>query len=155
MNLTAQVVAAHVSNNSVTPANLPSLIEQVFHALAKTGIKAPEPAAPVPSRRSVFPNHIVCLEDGAKFKMLKRHLATVHSMTPEQYRERWSLPSDYPVVAPNYAGQHSAMAKQLGLGPKPGKVAGAAVAQEDVASPAVPPVPTSRPVGRPRKGTAD
>jgi len=158
LNLTAQIVAAHVSNNSVTSANLPNLIEQVFHALTTTDVKEPEPATLVPAvpiKRSVFPDHIVCLEDGEKFKMLRRHLATVHNMTPEQYRERWNLPSDYPIIAPNYSGQRSAMAKQFGLGRKPGKVVQTGVEQEDASSPDVPPVSTARPVGRPRKSTTD
>ena len=156
LNLTAQIVAAHVSNNSVAPANLPSLIEQVFHALATTGITAPVPQALVPAvpiKRSVFPDHVVCLEDGKTFQMLKRHLATDHNMTPEQYRKRWNLPSDYPIVAPNYSGQRSAISKKFRFGHKPGKVVETEVEQEDTANPAAQPVSTARLVGRPRKRT--
>jgi predicted transcriptional regulator len=122
LGLTAQIVSAHVSNNSVTPDALPSLIQDVYRTLAGVGKETPQPDKPqpaVPIKKSVFPDHIVCLEDGKKLKMLKRHLKTAYNMTPEQYRERWGLPSDYPMVAPNYARHRSSLAKKIGLGTKP------------------------------------
>ena len=120
--LTAQIVSAHVSNNSVTADALPGLIQEVFRALSGTGKEpvAPEKPQPaVPIRRSVFADYIVCLEDGKKLKMLKRHLKTSYNMTPEQYREKWQLAADYPMVAPNYAKHRSTLAKKIGLGTKP------------------------------------
>jgi predicted transcriptional regulator len=117
---TVQIVAAHVSHNSVAPSDLPALIEQVYGALTGLGRPAvvvptrPEPAVPV--RKSVTPDYIVCLEDGKKLKMLKRHLQAAYNMTPDEYRERWGLPADYPMVAPNYAKQRSSLAKSIGLG---------------------------------------
>ncbi len=119
--LTAKIVAAHVSNNTVTLADLPGLIHQVHQALRGVGSTSspaarPQPAVPV--KKSVMPDHIVCLEDGKKLKMLKRHLKTAYNLTPEQYRERWGLPPDYPMVAPNYAKQRSQLARDLGLGTK-------------------------------------
>lgn len=122
LGLTAQIVSAHVSNNPVSPEALPALIQDVFRTLAGVGNEAapvdrPQPAVPV--KKSVFPDHIVCLEDGKKLKMLKRHLKTAYNMTPEQYRERWGLGSDYPMVAPNYAKHRSSLAKKIGLGTKP------------------------------------
>jgi predicted transcriptional regulator len=120
--LTAQIVSAHVSNNSVTPDALPSLIQDVFRTLSGVGKEPSTPDKPqpaVPVKKSVFPDHIVCLEDGKKLKMLKRHLKTAYNMTPEQYRERWGLPQDYPMVAPNYARHRSSLAKKIGLGTKP------------------------------------
>lgn len=121
LGLTAQIVSAHVSNNSVSPDALPALIQDVYRTLAGVGketvpIEKPQPAVPV--KRSVFPDYIVCLEDGKKLKMLKRHLKTAYNMTPEQYRERWGLPPDYPIVAPNYARHRSSLAKKIGLGTK-------------------------------------
>jgi predicted transcriptional regulator len=122
LGLTAQIVSAHVSNNSVTPDALPGLIQEVYRTI--TGIGR-EPAAPdkpqpaVPIKKSVFADHIICLEDGKKLKMLKRHLKTAYNMSPEQYRERWALPPDYPMVAPNYAKHRSSLAKKIGLGTKP------------------------------------
>ncbi|OWJ69132.1 MucR family transcriptional regulator [Inquilinus limosus] len=118
--LTARIVSAHVANNSVAQTDLPTLIAQVFTALSGLG-KAPEPAAArpepaVPIRKSVTPDYLVCLEGGKKLKMLKRHLSSAYNMTPDQYRERWGLPADYPMVAPNYAQQHSSLAKSIGLG---------------------------------------
>ncbi len=122
LGLTAQIVAAHVSNNSVSPDALPSLIQEVYKTLAGVGkepiqLERPQPAVPV--KKSVFADHIVCLEDGKKLKMLKRHLKTAYNMTPEQYRERWGLTPDYPMVSPNYAKHRSALAKKSGLGTKP------------------------------------
>jgi predicted transcriptional regulator len=122
LGLTAQIVSAHVSNNSVTPDALPALIQDVYRTLAGVGKEplAPEKPQPaVPVKRSVFPDHIVCLEDGKKLKMLKRHLKTAYNMSPEQYRDRWGLPPDYPMVAPNYARHRSSLAKKIGLGTKP------------------------------------
>jgi len=122
LELTAQIVSAHVSNNLVHSDALPALIQDVYRTLADVGrelapLDRPQPAVAV--RKSVFPDHIVCLEDGKKLKMLKRHLKTVYNMTPDQYRERWGLPADYPMVAPEYAQHRSVLAKQIGLGTKP------------------------------------
>jgi predicted transcriptional regulator len=126
LGLTAQIVSAHVANNSVQPEALPALIQSVFKTLAGAGKESPEPVKlepAVPIKKSVFPDHIICLEDGKKLKMLKRHLATSYNMTPQQYRERWGLPADYPMVAPDYAKQRSALAKEIGLGRKPADAA--------------------------------
>jgi len=122
LGLTAQIVSAHVSHNSVTPEGLPALIQDVYRTLTGVGREParaarPEPAVPV--KKSVFADHIVCLEDGKKLKMLKRHLKTAFNLTPEQYRERWDLPANYPMVSPNYARQRSSLAKKIGLGTKP------------------------------------
>jgi predicted transcriptional regulator len=120
--LTAQIVSAHVSNNSVTPDALPSLIQDVYRTLSGVGRETPvaeKPQPAVPVKKSVFADHIVCLEDGKKLKMLKRHLKTAYDMTPDQYRERWGLPPEYPMVAPNYASHRSSLAKKIGLGTKP------------------------------------
>ena len=122
--LTARVVASHVANNSVAVADLPKLIQQVYDALAglSSGAGAQERPQPAVSiRRSITPEYIICLEDGKKLKMLKRHLKTSYGLTPDEYRERWGLPMDYPMVAPNYAAQRSALAKKIGLGTKPRK----------------------------------
>ncbi len=121
LELTAQIVSAHVSNNSASAETLPALIRDVFTALETAGQTAPEPEKlqpAVPVKRSVFPDYIVCLEDGKKLKMLKRHLQSAYGMTPEQYRERWGLPTDYPMVAPNYAERRSTLAREIGLGRK-------------------------------------
>ncbi|MEO0030934.1 MAG: hypothetical protein RIS94_692 [Pseudomonadota bacterium] len=123
ITLTSDIVAAHVSNNSVAVGDLPVLISNVYSALA--GLNPSEPApepAPEPAvsvRSSIKNDHIVCLEDGKKLKMLKRHLATRYNMTPEQYRARWNLPADYPMVAPAYAEKRRELAKKIGLGRKP------------------------------------
>ncbi len=118
--LTTNIVAAHVSNNSVAVPDLPRLIREVHDTLASvSGAGGREPERPTPAvaiKKSVTPDFIVCLEDGKKLKMLKRHLKTAYNMTPEQYRERWGLSADYPMVAPNYAKQRSKLAKQIGLG---------------------------------------
>src|SRR4029077_8206595 len=122
LGLTAQIVAAHVSNNSVAPDALPSLIQEVYKTLAGVGKEPVQPERPqpaVPVKKSVFDDHIVCLEDGKKLKMLKRHLKTAYNMTPEQYRERWGLTPDYPMVSPDYARHCSSWAKKIALGPKP------------------------------------
>ena len=122
LTLTADIVAAHVSNNSVAVNDLPNLIKNVHSAL--TGISrsssAPEakPEPKVSIRSSIKPDYIVCLEDGKKLKMLKRHLMTHYNMTPDQYRQKWGLSADYPMVAPNYAEQRRSLAKSIGLGTK-------------------------------------
>ena len=121
IELTAEIVSAYVSNNTVPAAEIPGLINQVHAALARVSAKsgdAPaEPAKPAVSlKKSITPEYIVCLEDGKKFKSLKRHLRTQYNMTPEQYREKWGLSVDYPMVAPNYAAARSQLAKQMGLG---------------------------------------
>ena len=124
ITLTSDIVAAHVSNNSVSVGDLPALISNVYGALAGLGQAAPVAEAPpepaVSVRSSVKPDHIVCLEDGKKLKMLKRHLMTHYNLTPEQYRARWNLPADYPMVAPNYAEKRRELAKKIGLGRRPG-----------------------------------
>ena len=121
MGLTAQIVAAHVSHNIVPANELPKLFQQIFETLsAIAGIGetsvAPKPAVSI--RKSISPDYIICLEDGKKLKMLKRHLKTSYNITPDEYRMRWGLPSDYPMVAPNYAKQRSKLAKAIGLGTK-------------------------------------
>jgi predicted transcriptional regulator len=121
IELTAQIVSAYVSNNTVPAAEISGLINQVHAALArvsgKGGDSPSEPLRPAISvKKSITPEHIVCLEDGKKFKSLKRHLRTQYNMTPEQYRDKWSLATDYPMVAPNYAAARSQLAKQMGLG---------------------------------------
>ncbi len=133
LGLTAEIVAAHVSNNPVALGDLPNLIQEVYRILSAVGRPAvePEPGRPqpaVPIKKSVSPEYLICLEDGKKLKMLKRHLKTSFNLTPDQYRERWGLPSDYPMVAPNYTKHRSTLAKRIGLGTKP----------------------RARPVGRPR-----
>jgi predicted transcriptional regulator len=121
IELTAEIVSAYVSNNPVPAGEMPALINQVHQALLRVGgghQELPsEPLKPaIAVKRSITPDHIVCLEDGKKFKSLKRHLRTQYNMTPEQYREKWGLPADYPMVAPNYAAARSQLAKQMGLG---------------------------------------
>ena len=121
IKLTADIVSAYVSNNSVPSSDLPALIGQVHSALTRVssgqGESPAEPPKPAVSiKKSITADHIVCLEDGKKFKSLKRHLRTQYNMTPEQYREKWGLPADYPMVAPNYAAARSHLAKQMGLG---------------------------------------
>ncbi len=119
LRLTAQIVSAHVGNNSVAVSDLTTLIKDVHRSLASVGEAEAAPERPqpaVPIKKSVTADHIVCLEDGKKLKMLKRHLKTAYGMTPEEYRERWGLSADYPMVAPNYAQHRSALAKKIGLG---------------------------------------
>jgi predicted transcriptional regulator len=124
VSLTADIVAAHVSNNSVSVSDIPTLIQNVHAALS--GLDKPAEAEPVKQepavsiRSSVKPDYIVCLEDGKKLKMLKRHLMTHYQLTPEQYRAKWNLPADYPMVAPNYGEQRRELARKIGLGRKPG-----------------------------------
>jgi len=118
--LTTNIVAAHVSNNSVAVTDLPRLIREIHDTLSSVGsgggreVERPNPAVPI--KKSVAPDFIVCLEDGKKLKMLKRHLRTTYSMTPEEYRAKWGLDSNYPMVAPNYSAQRSDFAKRIGLG---------------------------------------
>lgn len=121
IELAADIVSAYVSNNSVPSGELPTLINEIHSALVKVAggtveapAEAPKPAVPI--KKSVTPDYIVCLEDGKKFKSLKRHLRTQYNMTPEQYREKWGLAVDYPMVAPNYAKARSELAKEMGLG---------------------------------------
>jgi predicted transcriptional regulator len=121
IELTAQIVSAYVGNNTVPSTEIAGLIGQVHAALKRVSdgktAAAAEPAKPaVPIKRSISSDYIVCLEDGKKFKSLKRHLRTQYNITPEQYREKWGLPPDYPMVAPNYAAARSQLAKQMGLG---------------------------------------
>jgi predicted transcriptional regulator len=121
ITLTADIVAAHVSNNSVAINDLPNLIGSVHGALSSlsaAGAAEPRPEPKVSIRSSVKPDHLVCLEDGKKMKMLKRHLMTDHQMTPDQYRQKWGLAADYPMVAANYAQQRRELAKSIGLGTK-------------------------------------
>lgn len=123
ITLTADIVSAHVSNNSVAVSDLPLLIQNVHSALsdldeANAEEEKPEPAVSI--RSSIKPDYIVCLEDGKKLKMLKRHLRTHYDLTPDEYRQRWGLPADYPMVSPNYAEKRRKLAKKIGLGRKPG-----------------------------------
>ncbi len=122
ITLTADIVSAHVSNNSVAVSDLPLLINNVHGALSALGDSkeepAPRPEPKVSIRSSIKPDYIVCLEDGKKLKMLKRHLMTHYNMTPDEYRQKWGLAADYPMVAPNYAEQRRALAKKIGLGTK-------------------------------------
>jgi predicted transcriptional regulator len=121
IELTADIVSAYVSNNTVSANEIPGLINQVHSALVRVSVgqsdTQPEPLKPAISvKKSITPDYLVCLEDGKKFKSLKRHLRTQYSMTPEAYREKWGLAPDYPMVAPNYAAARSQLAKQMGLG---------------------------------------
>ena len=121
LELTSEIVAAHVSNNTLAVNDLPQLIKDVYFTLANVDENHGFPERlnpPVSIKKSVTPDFIVCLEDGKKLKMLKRHLKTAYNMTPEEYRQRWSLPLDYPMVAPNYAKHRSDLAKKFGLGRK-------------------------------------
>jgi predicted transcriptional regulator len=126
--LASDIIVSHVGNNTVASAELPSLIASVYGALAGLGkpvVRVEErPAAAVSVRASVKPDHMVCLEDGKKMKMLKRHLMTDHGLTPEQYRQRWNLPADYPMVASNYSEKRRELAVSFGLGRKPGAKVG-------------------------------
>jgi len=129
LDLTAEIVSAHIGNNQVPADALPALIQEVYRTLTAVAARStaetapaekPQPAVPV--KRSVFADYIVCLEDGKKLKMLKRHLQTAYNMTPDQYRARWGLPPDYPMVAPAYASHRSTLAKEIGLGRKKAEV---------------------------------
>jgi len=127
VELTAEIVAAYVANNPVAQSDLPKLIGEVYRSLsgATSGVEQkleqPELKPAVPIRKSVSADYIICLEDGKKFKSVKRHLRTHHDLSPEQYREKWNLPSDYPMVAPNYAQARSSLAKKIGLGQRRGR----------------------------------
>ena len=160
LGLTAEIVSAHVKNNAVATTELPLLIEKIYLALRDAGQAAasvpaykearPEPlerpAPVVAPKKSVFPDYIICLEDGRKLKTLKRHLRSTYNMTPEQYREKWDLAADYPMVAPNYAEHRSLLAKQLGLGRKPAAaVAVADAPQLDLTPPKAAEEPAPRP----------
>lgn len=120
LGLTAQIVSAHVANNIVEPQSLCGFIRDIYKTLATVDaataapVEKAQPAVPI--RKSVFPDYIICLEDGKRLKMLKRHLATAYNMTPAQYREKWGLDANYPMVAPRYAERRSSLAKQIGLG---------------------------------------
>lgn len=122
VELAAEIVSAYVSNNSVPASELANLLGEIHSAIVRIGTGAPAPAPveaakpAVPPKKSITNDYIVCLEDGRKFKSLKRHLRTQYNMSPEQYREKWALPADYPMVAPAYAKARSALAKQMGLG---------------------------------------
>jgi predicted transcriptional regulator len=123
IELSSEIVAAYVGHNALSAADLPKLIAEVYSALKALGTAAavpeseqPKPAVPV--RRSITPDYLICLDDGKKFKSLKRHLMTHHQLTPQQYREKWGLPVDYPMVAPNYSATRSSLAKTSGLGRK-------------------------------------
>ncbi len=121
VELTADIVSAYVSNNTVVSSDLPTLINETYDALSKAAAKASQPLTEelnpaVPVKKSITPDYIICLEDGKKFKSLKRHLRTHYNLSPEEYREKWGLPHDYPMVAPNYAAARSALAKKMGLG---------------------------------------
>ena len=121
VELTADIVSAYVSNNTVVATDLPALINNVFDALKKASSTGTQPAKEelrpaVPIKKSVTSEYIICLEDGKKFKSLKRHLRTHYDLSPEEYREKWGLPHDYPMVAPNYAAARSDLAKRMGLG---------------------------------------
>lgn len=151
LELTSEIVSSYVSNNQIEAGQIPDLIKKVYSSLEKAD-QAPEAPAElipaVPVKKSVFPDHIVCLEDGKKLKMLKRHLASAYDMTPEQYRAKWGLPASYPMVAPDYAEKRSKLAQEIGLGrrisanPEPETVEGVEVKK----------VPASR---RGRKPKAD
>jgi len=123
VELSADIVSAYVTNNTVVSSDLPSLIGDVHDALMKAALKGMAPQREefkpaVPIKKSITPDYIVCLEDGKKFKSLKRHLRTLYNLSPEEYREKWGLPHDYPMVAPNYAAARSNLAKKMGLGQK-------------------------------------
>jgi predicted transcriptional regulator len=124
LTLTTEIVSSHVANNTVAVSDLPNLIDNVFNTLSRLGTdnkaEAPKPEPAVSIRASIKPDYIVCLEDGKKLKMLKRHLMTHYNMTPDEYRSKWNLPADYPMVAPNYAAQRRTLAKKIGLGTKRG-----------------------------------
>ncbi|NVN05428.1 MucR family transcriptional regulator [Asaia spathodeae] len=117
--LTTQIISAYVTHNEIAGQDLPNLIRTVHQTLSNVAHTKPETVKPtpaVPPKKSVFPDYIICLEDGKKLKLLRRHLQTVYDMTPQQYRERWDLPPEYPMVAPNYASHRSNLARKIGLG---------------------------------------
>ncbi len=121
VELTADIVSAYVSNNTLVPTDLPGMIDDIYEALNKAALKAALPVKEelkpaVSVKKSITPDYIICLEDGKKFKSLKRHLRTHYDLSPEEYRDKWGLPHDYPMVAPNYAAARSQLAKKMGLG---------------------------------------
>lgn len=121
VELTADIVSAYVSNNTLVPTDLPGMIDDIYEALNKASLKAALPIREelkpaVSVKKSITPDYIICLEDGKKFKSLKRHLRTHYDLSPEEYRDKWGLPHDYPMVAPNYAAARSQLAKKMGLG---------------------------------------
>ena len=125
VELTTDVVSAYVSNNTIVPSELPNLINEVYEALSRASVKSIKPAREelkpaIPVKRSVSDDYIICLEDGKRFKSLKRHLRTHYNLSPEEYKEKWGLPHDYPMVAPNYAKARSRLAKKMGLGQRKG-----------------------------------
>ena len=141
MHWATQIVSAYVSNNSVPASELPNLLGAVHASLVRIGGKPEEPvkpasAPPVPIRKSITDDYLICLEDGKRFKSLKRHLQTVYGMTPDQYREKWGLSRDYPMVAPAYAKARSALAKEMGLGATRRKLVVEAPAEEEAPAPA-------------------
>jgi predicted transcriptional regulator len=124
LSLTSEIVASHVSNNTVPVGDLSELIRQVYHCLNGLATQGPaavqeKPTPAVSIKKSVTPEYLICLEDGRRLKMLKRHIKTRYDMTPDEYRKKWGLPDDYPMVAPNYANQRSELAKKIGLGTRP------------------------------------
>ncbi len=122
LSLTTEIVSSYVANNALQPSEIPGVIEQVFKTLSNVGseggVHADRPQPAVPIKKSITPDFLICLEDGKKLKMLKRHLKTAYGMSPSEYRERWGLPADYPMVAPSYAERRSKLAKDIGLGTK-------------------------------------
>ncbi|QHI94987.1 MucR family transcriptional regulator [Aristophania vespae] len=124
-NLTAQIVTAYVGSHDVAAEVVPDLVRSVYAALAgvndQSAAPQEKPVPAVPPRKSVFPDYIICLEDGKKLKLLRRHLKTAYNMTPQEYRERWGLPPEYPMVAPNYANHRSSLARRIGLGRRRGE----------------------------------
>jgi predicted transcriptional regulator len=150
LGLTAQIVSAHVSKNRVETGTLPLLIQSVYRSLSTAGEAEPAPpptqTPAVPIKKSVFPDYIVCLEDGKKLKMLKRHLHTSYGLSPDAYRAKWGLPRDYPLVAPNYTARRSELAVAAGLGRKPASISASAPEPE--------PEVQNRPVRRARGAKA-
>jgi predicted transcriptional regulator len=155
LTLAVQIVSAHVQHNKLQSEELPAFIQQIYKTLQSVGTESAvqdKPAPAVAVKKSVFDDHVICLDCGKKLKMLKRHLMTDHGMAPEQYRERWGLGRDYPMVAPDYASKRSALAKKIGLGRKTGAKA-AAKSPAKAAVKKVAKVPGRKP-GRPRKMAA-
>jgi predicted transcriptional regulator len=153
LTLAVQIVSAHVQHNKMQSEELPGFIQQIYktlHAVGSEPSVADKPAPAVAVKKSVFDDHVICLDCGKKLKMLKRHLMTDHNMTPEQYRERWGLGRDYPMVAPDYASKRSALAKKIGLGRKSGARVSAKAPAKAPAKAKSPKVPGRKP-GRPRK----
>lgn len=169
LGLTAQIIAAHVAHNPVPATDLPELIAAVHGALAQqltnpaaepaaAAAPAAKQAAPAVPKRTIYPDYIICLEDGRKLKTLKRHLRSTYDLSPEQYREKWGLPADYPMVAPSYAERRSALAKEIGLGRKPGETKSRKPAETpkparpaEAAAPAPVPAPEPEPPYQPTR----